>query len=512
MAIEEITLPEVGGGDPVTVTEIYVKVGDSIALDDPLFGVESEKAVVDVPAPVAGIVKEIRVTSGSKINDGDSIARIETVEESAGTSEKAPVAPDPATDANVPQAIHLPEVGGGDPVTVTEIYVKVGDSVTLDDPLFGVESEKAVVDVPAPVTGVVRELKVNAGDKINDGDLIAMIVVAGQSAAQAPVDTAVKASPAAAPAASPQNVSVPVRQTTGIKVHGSPSVRAFARRLGVALSGVSATGSKGRILHSDVEAFVKKALESGGGGSALPALPKVDVTAFGPTETVTLSRIKQITGERLHASWVNIPHVNLVETVDITALESFRKSLNNARKSDDDPKYSPLVFIIKACALALKQYPSFNSSLSDDGKELIIRQYYNIGVAVDTPAGLLVPVIKDADKLSLREIALELLRVSTAARKGKLAGKDMRGGTFSISSLGGLGSTSFTPIINPPEVAIMGLSKSQMQPVWNGSEFQPKLIMPFSISFDHRVIDGAEAARMASMVKMLLEDMRRMLV
>lgn len=417
------------------------------------------------------------------------------------------------------EEIRLPEVGGGEPVMVTEIYVKEGDVVELDSPLLGVESEKAVVDVPSPQAGTIKEIKISKSTEINDGDLL--FIIDSQSAETADAKPA-EAEKAPAPTPPPVQVTstekkretpaAPVASVSGAKPHGSPSVRAFARRLGINLSEVPATGKKSRILHVDVEKHVKERMTTGGGGGGIPPLPVVDFASFGEIESRPLNKIKRLTAQRLSAGWLNSPLVTQFEKSDITEMENFRQDLNKRRRTDADPKFSPLVFIIKATVTVLKRFDTFNSSLSQDKSELIIRKYYNIGVAVETPNGLVVPVIKDADTLSLTEIALELGRLSKSAREGKLKPSEMTGGTFTISSLGGIGGVGFTPLPNPPEVAILGLSRSAMEPLWNGSEFRPRLMLPFSLTYDHRVIDGAEGARFAVAIKETLEDLRRVIV
>lgn len=431
----------------------------------------------------------------------------------------------------------VPDIGDFKDVPVIEILVKVGDTVKAEDSLITVESDKATMEIPSPGAGVIKELKVKIGDVVNSGSLIAVMEEGGASAAaEAPkaekVAEAPKAAPApaapaaqAAPAPSELNTPAPpppppAASPAGDKPHASPSVRKFARELGVDLSRVSATGPKGRILHEDVQNFVKQALAggaaaapagAGGGGAGLNLLPwpKVDFTKFGEIETVPLSRIKKISGANLHRNWVMIPHVTQYEDADVTELEEFRKSTNDSL-AKSGVKLTMLGFIIKACVSALKKYPDFNSSL--DGDNLVLKRYYNIGFAADTPNGLMVPVIKNADKKGVIDIAHELGDLSAQARDGKLKPADMQGATFTISSLGGIGGTMFTPIINAPEVAILGASKTVMKPVWDGKQFVPRLILPLSLSYDHRVIDGAAGARFATHLAQLLGDMRRTLL
>jgi pyruvate dehydrogenase E2 component (dihydrolipoamide acetyltransferase) len=438
----------------------------------------------------------------------------------------------------------VPDIGDFKDVPVIEILVKVGDTVKAEDSLITVESDKATMEIPSPGAGVIKELKVKIGDVVNTGSVIAVMEEGGASAgtsaaAQAPkaekAAEAPKAAPAPAPAApapaaqaapAPSELNTPAppppappASPSGDKPHASPSVRKFARELGVDLSRVSATGPKGRILHEDVQSFIKQALAGGGaaapaaagGGAGLNLLPwpKVDFTKFGEIETVPLSRIKKISGANLHRNWVMIPHVTQYEDADVTELEEFRKSTNESL-AKSGVKLTMLGFMIKACVSALKKYPDFNSSL--EGDNLVLRKYYNIGFAADTPNGLMVPVIKNADKKGVIDIAHELGDLSAQARDGKLKPADMQGATFTISSLGGIGGTMFTPIINAPEVAILGVSKTAMKPVWDGKQFVPRLILPLSLSYDHRVIDGAAGARFAAHLAQLLGDMRRTLL
>jgi len=428
----------------------------------------------------------------------------------------------------------VPDIGDFKDVPVIEILVKVGDTVKAEDSLLTVESDKATMEIPSPSAGVIKELKVKIGDVVNSGSLIAVMEEgAAVAPAQAPKTEAPKAAPAPAPAAAPAAAPAPApaRQpaepaapasapaASGDKPHASPSVRKFARELGVDLGRVTGAGPKGRILHEDVQNFVKQALAggggapaaAGGGGAGLNLLPwpKVDFTKFGEIEAVPLSRIKKISGANLHRNWVMIPHVTQFEDADVTELEDFRKSTNESL-AKSGVKLTMLAFIIKASIAALKKYPDFNSSL--EGDNLVLKKYYNIGFAADTPNGLMVPVVKNADRKGVIEIAHELGDLSAQARDGKLKPADMQGASFTISSLGGIGGTLFTPIINAPEVAILGVSKSQMKPVWDGKQFAPRLILPLSLSYDHRVIDGAAGARFAALLAQLLGDMRRTLL
>ncbi len=427
----------------------------------------------------------------------------------------------------------VPDIGDFDQVEVIEVLVNEGDHIDIDDSLITLESDKATMEIPSTVSGTVKKVLVNVGDMVSEGSHILDIEVDGEQKADetkedAPVESApVEAVPAPKSEEKPASVEKPApaavadkpvnKQAAGALYHASPSVRAFARKLGVELSQVQGTGPKGRITQADVEGLIKSVMQGRraaadtSAGAGIPPLPKIDFSQFGETETVELGRIKKISGKHLHASWLNSPHVTQFDECDITDMDAFRKAMK-AKAEQAGVKLTPLVFVMKAVVQALKDFPNFNSSLSPDAQSLIIKKYYNIGIAVDTPNGLVVPVIRDVDQKSIFELSKELMEVSKRARDGKLTPKDMSGGTFSISSLGGIGGTQFTPIVNAPEVAIMGLSKAKMQPVWNGSEFEPRLIMPFSVSYDHRVIDGAEGVRFTTTVGQYLTDLRQLLL
>ncbi|SHO56733.1 pyruvate dehydrogenase complex dihydrolipoyllysine-residue acetyltransferase [Vibrio quintilis] len=519
--LKEVHVPDIGG-DEVEVTEIMVAVGDSIEEEQSLITVEGDKASMEVPAPFAGTLKEIKVAAGDKVSTG-SLIMIFEVAGSGAAPAAAPAAQAPAAPAaSAVKEVNVPDIGG-DEVEVTEIMVAVGDTIEEEQSLITVEGDKASMEVPAPFAGTVKEIKVAAGDKVSTGSLIMMFEVAG--AAPAPA----AATPAAAPAAEAPKAAATAPATAGDfqenheYAHASPVVRRLAREFGVNLAKVKGTGRKSRILKEDVQSYVKEALkrlESGaasgqGDGSALGLLPwpKVDFSKFGETEVKPLSRIKKISGANLARNWVMIPHVTQWDNADITELEAFRKEQNAIEaKKDTGMKITPLVFIMKAAAKALEAFPSFNSSLSEDGESLILKKYVNIGIAVDTPNGLVVPVFKDVDKKGIYELSEELMAVSKKARAGKLTAADMQGGCFTISSLGGLGGTAFTPIVNAPEVAILGVSKSEMKPVWNGKDFVPRLQLPLSLSYDHRVIDGAEGARFITYLNGCLSDIRRLVL
>ncbi|WP_114934495.1 pyruvate dehydrogenase complex dihydrolipoyllysine-residue acetyltransferase [Haemophilus influenzae] len=543
---KQINIPDIGS-DEVTVTEVMVNVGDTISVDQSIINVEGDKASMEVPAPEAGVVKEILVKVGDKVSTGTPML----VLEAAGTAPAAdePTAPAVATapTASAIVEVNVPDIGG-DEVNVTEIMVAVGDTITEEQSLITVEGDKASMEVPAPFGGVVKEILVKSGDKVSTGSLIMRFEVLGAapaasasdsaSAPQAAApDTTAQAPQAAAPATTAQapqsnnNVSglsqEQVEASTGY-AHATPVIRRLAREFGVNLDKVKGTGRKGRIVKEDIEAYVKtavKAYESGataqatgngvanGAGLGLLPWPKVDFSKFGEIEEVELSRINKISGANLHRNWVIIPHVTHFDKADITDLEAFRKEQNAlAEKQKLGVKITPVVFIMKAVAKALEAYPRFNSSITEDAQRLILKKYINIGVAVDTPNGLVVPVFKNVNKKGIIELSRELMEVSKKAREGKLTASDMQGGCFTISSLGGIGTTHFAPIVNAPEVAILGVSKSSMEPVWNGKEFAPRLILPMSLSFDHRVIDGADGARFISYLGSVLADLRRLVM
>ena len=521
----DVNVPDIGG-DEVNVTDVMVKVGDRVEVDQSIINVEGDKASMEVPAPVAGIVKEIIIKAGDKVSTGTLIMRFE-VAGSAPTA-SAPVAAPAAPVAGGVKDVNIPDIGG-DEVNVTEIMVKVGDTITEEQSLITVEGDKASMEVPAPFAGVVKEILVKSGDKVSTGTLVMRFEVAGSAPVAAPAPQAAAPAPTAAPAVAP---SAPAATASDADVtsaksyaHATPVIRRLAREFGVNLDKVKGTGRKGRILKEDVQAYVKaavKALESGaasatgaanGAGLGLLPWPKVDFSKFGEIEEVELSRINKISGANLHRNWVMIPHVTHFDKADITDLEAFRKEQNAlAEKQKLGVKITPVVFIMKAVAKALEAFPRFNSSITEDAQRLILKKYINIGVAVDTPNGLVVPVFKDVNKKGIIELSRELAEVSKKARDGKLTASDMQGGCFTISSIGGLGTTHFAPIVNAPEVAILGVSKSSMEPVWNGKDFAPRLILPISLSFDHRVIDGADGARFISYIGSVLADLRRLVM
>ncbi|CAN7384619.1 dihydrolipoyllysine-residue acetyltransferase [Acidovorax sp. LjRoot129] len=556
MALVDIQVPDIGDFDEVGVIELLVKPGDTVKAEQSLITVESDKASMEIPSSHAGVIKEIKIAIGDKVKQGSVIVVLESADAGAPAAAAAAAAPAPAAAApkaeaaapaaapaapaaaSGPMEVRVPDIGDFKDVAVIEMLVKVGDTVKLEQSLFTVESDKASMEIPSPAAGVIKELKVKIGDTVNIGDLVAVMEGAA-GAAPAPAAPATGApaapAPAAAAAVAPAQASAPTpaaavpahkpgTPTAGLP-HASPSVRKFARELGVPIDEVKGTGPKGRITQDDVSAFTKqvmagatqtkaqaaKAPAGGGSGVGLDLLPwpKVDFTKFGPVERKDLSRIKKISGANLHRNWVVIPHVTNHDDADITDLEAFRVQFNKENEKSG-VKVTMLAFMIKAAVAALKKFPEFNSSL--DGDQLVLKNYFHIGFAADTPNGLVVPVIRDADKKGIVQISQEMGDLAKKARDGKLGPADMTGGCFSISSLGGIGGRYFTPIINAPEVAIMGVCKSSIEPKWDGKQFAPRLVLPLSLSWDHRVIDGAAAARFNVYFASLLADFRRIVM
>ncbi len=533
--LEEILLPDVGG-EEVEIIEVCVSNGDTLAEEDAIITVETEKASMDIPAIFDGNVVELKVQVGDKVSQGSVICTMERAGDTAPevvAVETAPVAPvevkaEPViatttadTITKVIEDVFVPDIGEDGEVDVIEILVTVGDSVSEEEGIVTLETEKATMDVPLPFSGIIKEFLVSEGDKVKTGSLIARVektIVVKGAPATTP-NPVVSSTVEAAKKVEEVVAVVPVSAPKGGKAHASPSIRRLAREFGVDLALVGATGRKNRILKDDVRNYVKNTLANlgtsspAGTGSGLgfnfPKLKSVDFSKFGEIETKELTRIQKISGPSLHRNYVGMPHVTQFDEADITELENFRKEQNAiAAKKKLDYKISPLVFVLKAVAKALELHPIFNSSLSEDGASIILKKYINIAVAVDTPNGLVVPVIKDVNEKTISQLSKELLEISLKARDGKLKIQDMQGACFTISSLGGIGGTAFTPIINAPEVAILGVSKSKMAPVWNGSEFEPKLMLPLSLSYDHRVIDGAEGARFSTTVSNILSDIR----
>lgn len=524
---KDVAVPDIGS-DEVEVTEIMVKVGDTVEAEQSLITVEGDKASMEVPAPFAGVVKEIKISTGDKISTGSLIMVFETAGSGSAPAEAKPEVKEDAAAAPAAaggaKEVAVPDIGD-DEVEVTEIMVKVGDKVAAEQSLITVEGDKASMEVPAPFAGTVKEIKISTGDKVKTGSMIMVFEVEGAApAAAAPAAAPQQAAPAKqeAKAAPAKAESKGEFAENDAYVHATPVIRRLAREFGVNLSKVKGTGRKGRILKEDVQSYVKDAVKraesapaaaAGGGIPGMLPWPKVDFSKFGEIEEVELGRIQKISGANLSRNWIVIPHVTQHDKADITEVENFRKQQNDeAAKKKLDLKITPLVFIMKAVAKALEEFPRFNSSLSEDGQKLTLKKYINIGVAVDTPNGLVVPVFKDVNKKGIVELSNELSVISKKARDGKLTAGDMQGGCFTISSLGGIGGTSFTPIVNAPEVAILGVSKSSMEPVWNGKEFVPRLMLPLSLSFDHRVIDGAAGARFAAYIATVMADIRRLVM
>ncbi|QBE64719.1 dihydrolipoyllysine-residue acetyltransferase [Pseudoduganella lutea] len=554
MSIVEVKVPDIGDFKEVEIIELMVKVGDTIKVDQSLVTVESDKASMEIPSSSAGVIKEIKVKVGDKVAEGSLLLLVEG-EGAAAAPAPAAAAPAPAPAAAAapapapaaapaaaagPVDVKVPDIGDFKEVEVIEVMVKVGDTIKKDQSLITVESDKASMEIPSSHDGVVKEIKVKVGNKVAEGSLVLVVESTGGGAAApapataAPAPAAAPAAaasapapaPAASPAPAPAAAAPAAPAVSGKLAHASPSVRKFARELGVDVSKVPGTGQKGRITQQDVQNYVKgviagasaaptaaPAAAGGGAGMNLLPWPSLDFSKFGETELQPLPRIKKISGPNLHRNWVMIPHVTQFEDADITDLEAFRVETNNANaKNKDAAKLTMLAFVIKASAAALKKYPAFNSSLDAKGENLILKKYYNIGFAADTPQGLVVPVVKNADQKSVSQIAREMTELSLAAREGKLKPADMQGATFTISSLGGIGGSHFTPIVNAPEVAILGLSKASMKPVWDGKQFVPRLMMTLSLSYDHRVVDGASGARFAVYLAEVLGDMRKVLL
>ena len=510
-----VVVPDLGDFSDVEVIEVLVKAGDSIAVEAPLITLETDKATMDVPSTAAGRVAELSVKKGDRVSKGSPIAVVEAAAPAARGKPAAaakPAEPPPAASAAPAPAkpadleVRVPDLGDFHDVEVIEVLVKEGDTVALESPLVTLETEKATMDVPSSAAGRIAKLHIAKGARVNAGDLVAIVQAAAAAAQPQPA-----AAPAAPAARAPDVAQDPtVRMATPVSAaapaslpdlrgaHASPSVRRFARELGVDLARIKGSGFKGRISEDDVKAFVKKALAGGprteAAGGALPRVPDVDFAAFGPVEVKPLGRIQKISGARLQAAWVNIPHVTQHDEADITELEKLRASLKD-RAANRGIKLTPLAFIARACARVIAQFPGFNASLDASGQNLVLKKYLHLGFAADTPNGLVVPVIRDAGRKDIYELARDLAELSAKARAGKLSAAEMQGGCFTISSLGGIGGTGFTPIINAPEVAILGVSKSQQRPVWRDGKFEPRLMLPLSLSYDHRVIDGAAAVR-----------------
>jgi pyruvate dehydrogenase E2 component (dihydrolipoamide acetyltransferase) len=559
--VESILLPDIGDFSEIPVIEVLVGPGDRIEPEQSLLTLESDKATMEIPAPKGGVISEVLVQVGDKVSRGSPLFRLQaegTGAEQATSAAEPASAPEPASPPPVPAsapapapesppvagepvAVTLPDVGDFRDVPVIEVLISVGDRIAVDQSILTLESDKATMEIPSPQGGVVESVAVAVGDKLNQGDLILTLrpeaapatdegtspeeVEAPQAPAAVPKAEAPGSPPRRAPGeAEPRQAPVLPRPedlaaiAKGRKPHASPAVRRFARELGVDLGLVKGSGPKGRVLKEDVQGFVKQALAEGvpaqaGAGLpfALPAAPQVDFAKFGPVETRELPRIKKISGRHLHRAWLSVPHVTQFDEADITGLESFRKGQKEAAEREG-VKLTFLPFLLKAVATALSRMPVLKSSLTADGEGLVMKHYTHIGVAVDTPNGLLVPVVRDVDKKGIYDLARDLMDLSRKARDGKLLPGDMQGGCFSISSLGGIGGTKFTPIVNAPEVAILGVSRAEMRPVWNGEAFEPRLMLPLALSYDHRVVDGADGARFTTLLGQLLRDIRQLLL
>ncbi|EPC03005.1 dihydrolipoamide acetyltransferase [Litchfieldella anticariensis FP35 = DSM 16096] len=544
----EVRVPDLGGSSDVEIIEVAVSEGDDVAEEDTLITLESDKASMDVPSPYAGKLVKLSVKEGDTVSEGDvigsmEIAEAEAAEEtfepaSAAEAAQAPAEPSPQAEAvagGEPQRkeIRVPDLSGSSDVPIIEVAVSPGDELEEEDPLITLESDKASMDVPSPYKGKLLELVVKEGDTVSEGDLIGYIETIGATSAPAAAPDKSEPAPqkqqqeqkAATPAAvpSPEAQMAEHKPREGKLVHAGPAVRMLARELGVDLVLVKPSGPKNRVLKEDVHAYVKQVMSRQGtaaapapaaaptGGAGIPPIPEVDFSQFGDVEEKPMGRLLKMGANNLHRSWLNVPHVTQFDEADITELEAFRKSMK-AEAEAQGAKLTPLPFLIKACAFALKKFPQFNVSLKGDGETLVWKKYVHIGVAVDTPDGLMVPVIRDADQKSLIELAKESVELAGKAQSKKLKREEMTGGCFTISSLGSIGGTAFTPIVNAPEVAILGISKAQMKPVWDGQAFQPRLMMPLCLSYDHRAVNGADAARFTAFLGQALTDIRRLLL
>lgn len=553
MATKEIKVPDIGDFSDVPVIEVLVKEGDTVDVDTPLITLESDKASMDVPSPEAGTIQSIMVKVDDKVSEGTPILVLEAAD--SGAQETAPDTPpsEPAGDeatqpepgstgAGSTMEVAVPDIGDFSDVEIIEVHVAPGDELRAEDPMITLESDKATMDVPSPMAGTVAEVRVKTGDTVSEGDIILTLESADSPAAAAPSgetgaapatkqegndaappnrDTATSETPEPPPA--PASLPEGGQPKKGGWPHASPSVRRFARELGVDITEVQGSGRKGRILKEDVQGWVKKQIHdrapaapaapaaAAGQTAALPEMPEIDYSQFGEVEVVALNRIKKLTATNLHRSWLHVPRVTQFDEADITELEEFRQELKTEAEARG-VRITMLAFLMKACVAALREYPRFNSSLEKGGENLILKKYYNIGIAVDTPDGLVVPAIRNVDRKGIYELATELGEVSQRARNKKLSPNDLQGATFTISSLGGIGGTMFTPIVNAPEVAILGASRAQMKPVYEDGEFVPRLMLPLALSYDHRVVDGAEGARFVVFLSRVLGDARRLLL
>ncbi len=547
MTIESLTVPDLGGAEQVEVIEILVAAGDQVEAEESIIVLETDKATMEIPSPLTGTISSLSINVGDKLNEGDQYGEIETAASSVSTASKQESKPEEAAEkepeqkpekddkkqANVDavssnsthvEIIPVPDLGGSDQVEVIELLVKVGEEVEAEQSVLTLETDKASMEIPAGKSGRIEKILLTLGDKVSVGDPMIELLVDQSSALEIDSGAENKQESKPSPADTSEKSSKPVSNTSVAsknavddmkpsgQVHAGPAVRKLAREFGVDLSLVKGSGVRGRVTKDDVQNHVKAALQNPqvAGGSGIPKVAEIDFSKFGETESVALNKIKLATAKNMTAAWLNAPQVTQFDEADISELEAFRKQVN--AKPNTEQKLSAVPFVMKALAIAMKEFPQFNSSLSADGKSLIYKKYTHVGVAVDTPNGLLVPVIRDVDQKTVTEIAQDLNQKAQKARAGKLGLADMQGGCLSVSSLGGIGGIAFTPIVNAPEVAILGLSRAQMKPVWNGGEFVPKLILPLSLSYDHRVIDGAEAARFSQRLAELLGDIRNLVL
>jgi len=543
MATEIIKIPDIGDISAAEIIEISVKVGDTIAVDDTLLVLETDKATMDVPSPIAGTVSKINVQVGDKVSEGSDIIYVDAeVSESATAANESPGADTPVAEApqqaaakepaaSAIQPVLVPDIGGAEGVEVIELSVKAGDIIEAESTIVVVESDKASMEIPSPISGEVVSVKVSQGSKVSEGDLLIEVRATQSAASETPAPVAeTSVAPAAAktdtPAAQPTQVvaqpDIPHHSkayegelvSPSKAVHAGPAVRKLAREFGVDLGLVKGTGPKGRIVKDDVANWTKQRLsepQKAISGAGIPEIPDQDFSKFGPIEVKTLTRIQQITAQNMARNWLNVPHVTQFDEADVTDLEAFRSQLK-PQMEKRGVKVSSLAFVVKACAAALQEFPKFNVSLMADGRQIVQKQYFHIGIAVDTPNGLIVPVIKDVDQKSIWEIAAEIIDLATRGRQGKVKPTEMQGGCFTISSLGGLGGTAFTPIVNAPEVAILGLSNNQIKPFWDGSQFVPRTFTPLSLSYDHRAVNGADAAKFTTYLGKVLGDIRHLVM
>lgn len=541
----DIIVPDIGDFTDVEVIEVLVAEGQEVAAEEGIITLETDKATMDIPAPAAGTIAKLSVKVGDKVNQGDVIGALQAgastpasdtkpepastpqAEESKTEEPSTQEAPPPSQPASTTQPVTVPDIGDFKDVEVIEVLVAEGQEVAAEEGIITLETDKATMDIPAPAAGKIEQLAIKVGDKVNQGDVIAQLLTSGTASTPvptpAPTQAATQPAPPSTPApAQPTPVIPPVQQSKSGTIYASPAVRKIGREFGVDLSQVTGTGNKGRILKEDVQAYVRQRLSHGGGATAgtgmnmswqyaLPPQEDEDFSKYGPVEEQSLARIRQLSGPALHRNWLTVPHVTQFDDADVTDMEKFRQE-HSAEAKAQGFSLSPLAFLVKAICKTLQKYPEFNSSLALDGKSLIIKKYYNIGIAVDTPNGLMVPVLTNIENKSVMQIAQAMAELSKKTREGKVSGKELRGGSFTISSLGGIGGTHFTPIVNVPEVAILGVGKSRQRPVWDGNAFVPRLMMPLALSYDHRVIDGAKGARFITELSMLLSDIRNIVL